>query len=408
MTLILFGLLCFLLESARSKLVISGPVANVTPGVFSESFVMPVNRELLLTSASPTTKTSVRQTALQKLKNEKKSGSTVPARKAAREVIDQYGAVQFTNEEVPLGYVEAMNDINDEVVAYNGPLPQVPPDFVPYPEPQAVKTFAPIQPANTPIANSVTFNDLAVLINIVNGLGSVFSFFYEILPNKSETKPEQSTWEKISSFVTFYAKIRNFVTTVLFNQGGLKRDLEYLNGKVQLLKAGEMEMIKFYNLEMTYVKAKLDSMPFMLDPENKQRFNYYWKDIKRASQKFEIDVKILLANSYDLTRLVEIFGSQMEALGDSKFNGSVISIIEVFDQVVMMIIRLIEVKVDLEKSLLDTLASLNNLMPRKAELIETFANINRVVLDLQAKKAMLNSASLFSLLLAFAILFVFW
>ncbi len=77
-------------------------------------------------------------------------------------------------------------------------------------------------------------------------------------------------------------KIRTFLDLVINKRDQLIEDINFLEGKVHLLKMTKEDMIQFYSLETEYFKVQLKEVAYRNDP----RMVSYMKDLDKLSETF--------------------------------------------------------------------------------------------------------------------------
>lgn len=190
--------------------------------------------------------------------------------------------------------------------------------------------------------DNVSIQDLPILEQILENLGNIYTNFYAKLPENAE----QGSIDDVGEMNGFIIKLKTFTRDVIMNSGELMNDINFLQRKIHLIKSGENEMIYFYNLEQKYGRLKTQSA-LMLKPKIREK----WQEINEFSHNYNEEIKNLYKDSYELYKFNLSFANQIKKINYSHNNNAQNNALNKFDEVLMFSIKLIEVKVDLEKSL---------------------------------------------------------
>lgn len=153
---------------------------------------------------------------------------------------------------------------------------------------------------------------------------------------------------KTVDVLKFYAAIRNFIKSVIINKHQLLQDLVFVHNKIHLLKTSENDMLKFYNLEEKYMDVKIKSAPF--DAKD-QKFSIHFKQINNYTVDFNNEVKKIGVAAADLFKLNDFFTNEITQLEHDNYDHAVVNALDKFDKVLMMTVKLVEMKIDIENSI---------------------------------------------------------
>ena len=257
-----------------------------------------------------------------------------------------------------------------EEVKYQ-PVPLKDPYYVQYPFNNGIDhMYNSIKVEN---AEVVSFKDIDTLLDVLNFVGHLYTDIFNSLPQEPEGK-EKGGLEKTLDVLRFYSKVRNFLMVVIQSRQQLIEDINFLEGKVHALKTEREEMINFYGLDHKYFKVKLK----MIRYSNDDKFKSYMNDLDTIQATFEKDVKTILKFAYIFGNQTATFIKEINDLQRNESSNNVLNALDKFDKIIMMTIRLIEVKISLEDSMENLKVSLNNLKTNKLALTETLNNIAKI------------------------------
>ena len=223
---------------------------------------------------------------------------------------------------------------------------------------------------------SITFSDVKSLIAILNSIGSIYNYYYQILPNSENPSSSNSKWEKAEDMVMLYASIRSFATTVINDREKLAANIEYLNGKISLLKASEDDMLKFFGINQRYYRVRVAASNFDLLDRN---FSTLYASIQACSIQFETDVKLIMAAFYDFYMLYKFFEVEIDALLNNSHQNQVINVLTKVDSAIMLLARILEVKNDITLSIDNTKKGFKDLANVRNTLVTKIAALEALV-----------------------------
>lgn len=199
-----------------------------------------------------------------------------------------------------------------------------------------------------PLDGNISFRDLKVLRGVLDSVGGMYNYYYEIMPKKEVTQAKKDMWDKAYDMGQFYVKIRTFVLLVKNDRKRLFSELAYLNGKVAQLKVTEDDMLSFYGVTVRYEKAKVRASPYVgRDP----KFNTFFGFVRGVTGEFSTGVKSIAQGCYDLSTLNFFFQNQIDSLLARSSDNAVINALIKADQVIMLLARIIEIKNDFATSI---------------------------------------------------------
>lgn len=298
---------------------------------------------------------------------------------AVRTQIDQYGAVLITDEEVPLGYVNAPTTPNGAITAYTGSLPTVSNQSQPV---LTINTSAKANPyVKTVTVSAITYEDVDTLMNILSAIQSIFKNYYDALPGhiapSENENPEEAEKENFNRILEFYRKIRSFIHAVVFNKDNLFRDLGYFDAKVKTLGASEQKMLRFYGYQYKYYQLKADSNAYL--SSNGDEINAQFDKVQKIHAHFDAEVNNIVSGAFDLSRLNDYFQTEISALADVGYQDRLTNALDKFDKVVMFVVRLIEIKMDIQKSISQAQKSLINCKSFRMDIEEAMMTVQNIV-----------------------------
>ena len=192
----------------------------------------------------------------------------------------------------------------------------------------------------------ITSDDINVLIEVLGNIWDIYQRFFQALPQTN--KDDKGAMEKTMDILKFYAEMRNFVKKVFLEKDELFGDIKFLESRVSLLKfKTEDDMIRFYNLGYKYENLKIK----MEKTENsKKDFLQSQAKLNEINERFETDVKSILASAYDLSKLNQFFTNEIQEITKNGSDNDVLNALDKFDKILMMTIRIIELKIEVEES----------------------------------------------------------
>ena len=192
--------------------------------------------------------------------------------------------------------------------------------------------------------DNVSVQDLPVLEQILENISKMYTNFYSKLPDNTD----KTSIDDVNEMNSFMIKLKTFTRDVIMNSSNLMNDVNYLQRKIHLIKSGESEMIYFYNMEEKYARLKTQSALMLKDSIRDK-----WQKINEFSNQYNAQITEIYKDSYELYKFNLSFANQIKKINYSHSQNGENDALNKFDEVLMFSIKLIEVKVDLEKSLIN-------------------------------------------------------
>ncbi len=219
---------------------------------------------------------------------------------------------------------------------------------------------------------TVTVNEVETLMDVINIISSIYFDFYSSLPEQDTMK--KGTLEKTIGILKYYAKIRTFLSTVFHKRDELVKNINFLEGKIHLFRTDVEDMLRFYNLQEKYFHVRIMNMSFISNSD----FNSYQKDIEDINREYNKDITHLLHFAYELGKQSADFIEEINDLQRNEYNHSIMNVLEKFDKVIMITIRLLETKINIETTIESLQVSLRNLKKYRYSLNETILNMEKI------------------------------
>lgn len=211
--------------------------------------------------------------------------------------------------------------------------------------PSPIQHNEPVErPSTVNDMNNVSIDDMESLEKILDNIANIYTNFYQKLPEETDQSSlEEYDPEKMNEYMI---KLKTFTRDVIMNSENLMNEINYFQRKVHLIKSGENEMVGFFKKEQTYAKLKTQSA--LMDQED---IKDNWTLIASLSEEYNQMVKDIYRHSYELYKFNVFFANQIKQINNSGSTQGEENTVNKFDQVLMFSIRLIEVKVDIEKAI---------------------------------------------------------
>lgn len=256
----------------------------------------------------------------------------------------------------------------------------------------------------------IVYDDIDTLRNILNAIENIYKYYYQILPDQTNStkpiNPKEFEHDQTLTVMSFYSRIRSFVHTVVYNREKLFRDLNYFKAKTDTLSSTEQEMLRFYGYQFKYYQLKSDSNAYL--STDGDLINQQFEIIKKINTEFDIDVKNILAGAFDLSRLNEYFQTEINALAAVGYQDRLVNALDKFDKVVMFVVRLVEIKMDIQKSMAETERSLLNCKTYRMDIEKAMMTVQKVIDTRKLEKARLANSEFTFPLFASLFLVVFF
>lgn len=234
--------------------------------------------------------------------------------------------------------------------------------YVPTPE---------VYDANT--VDSISFEDIDPLIEILNSISSIFDSYYEAIPPEIAQKGPES--HQTGHVVQLYSKIGNFVKEVIIGKDQMKSNIDYINAKISQFKTTESDVIYFYGLERNYKTMTNKSKDYTASDS---KFNAYFANIQKAVASFAQQATNIQAACSNLSKLNDFFALELSALQDLSASQTTIEMLEKFDKVLMLTVRLVEIRLDIENAIKTMKGNFLNMKDEKILIAENIVGAERL------------------------------
>ena len=233
----------------------------------------------------------------------------------------------------------------------------------------------------TKAKRQISFEDIDTLIGLLSDMNGIFTTIYDLLPEKEEVESEKdnntgkSVLDHAYDILRFYSQVRGFINTVVFNRHLLIQDIRFIKQRVNDLHTDMDDMLYFYALDGEYMKIKSRGARFNFDP----KIEGYLKRIDHVSVGFGVDVKVILRSFFHFEKSVVFFDNDTRELAYSINVTTPLDAIRTVDKVIMFIIRVIELKVDIFRSLTDLKKSLENLAKYRSQILDNLNGAEELI-----------------------------
>lgn len=227
----------------------------------------------------------------------------------------------------------------------------------------------------------VSFEDIDTLIGLLSDMNGIFTTIYDLLPKKDEIENEKdnklgkSILDHAYDILRFYSQVRGFVNTVVFNRHLLIQDIRFIKHRVNDLHTDMDDMLYFYSLDVQYRKVKTLGKSYSFDP----KIEAFLKRIDHVSVGFGIDVKIILRHFFNFEKAVVFFDTDVRHLASSINVSTPLDAIRTVDSVIMFLIRVIELKIDIFRSLKTLKTSLENIAKHRTDILDNLRGAEQLI-----------------------------
>ena len=227
----------------------------------------------------------------------------------------------------------------------------------------------------------VSFEDIDTLIGLLSDMNGIFTTIYDLLPTKDEIEGEKennlgkSILDHAYDILRFYSQVRGFVNTVVFNRHLLIQDIRFIKSRVNDLHTDMDDMLYFYALDADYLKVKTRGTRFNYDP----KIEAFLKRIDNVSVGFGVDVKKVLRTFFNFEKAVVFFDTDTRELSMNINVSTPLDAIRTVDRVIMFLIRIIELKIEIFRSLKELKNSLENLGKYRTEILENLRGAEQLI-----------------------------
>ena len=219
----------------------------------------------------------------------------------------------------------------------------------------------------------VSAEDIDVLVRVLSDIWDIYQRFFAALPEREENG--KGAMGKTMGILRFYAKMRNFVKIVFLEKDELFGDVRFLESRVSMLRfEGEEDMVRFYDLGFKYdnLKARIGS-----DNNRSSAFLESQAELQEINEKFEIEIKSILSSAYDLSKLNQFFTNEIEEITKNSSENDVLNALDKFDKILMMTIRVIELKIEIEQSVGDLKEGIEELKKYRVQVEDVIIGMEK-------------------------------
>ena len=252
----------------------------------------------------------------------------------------------------------------------------------------------------------ISFEDIDTLIGLISDVNGIFTTIYDLLPskdeveNEKESSPGKSVLDHAYDILRFYSQVRGFINTIVFNRHLIIQDIKFIKSRVNDLHTDIDDMLYFYSFDEQYLKVKTRGARFHFDP----KIEAFLKRIDNISAGFGVDVKKILRTFFHLEKAVIFFDNDTRLLATSINVTTPLDAIRTVDSVIMYIIRIIELKVDIFKSMTEFKTALENLAKYRSEIIDNLNGAEQIIHYYTLKE---ESAGIWKMWMLVMVLFVY-
>lgn len=223
----------------------------------------------------------------------------------------------------------------------------------------ALHTDLPLDEAEEEVT-VIKVKDFDILETIVSKLRDAFDAYYAMLPNANQDSgPKKNKTIQALNLVT---QVTELVTTIVKNKESILSDLKHVEDRLGQMKGTSTDMLKFFELDTQYSQTLKLAKTWM---KNDPKFETHMKAINDAADTYNNNVKTLLSSVYDLSKLAEFFYDEIMKLKLSSKANNISDVLVKFDQVIMLLARLMNMKTYIKKSIDNIKTSMNNIKELK-------------------------------------------
>ena len=208
------------------------------------------------------------------------------------------------------------------------------------------------------------------MLSILEEIRQLYDHIYSVMP--SEDKKDKSTLEATVDVLRYYAKIRSFLKKVYKLRHQLVADLNYVSRKIHLLTADGNDMLFFYGLQDKYLAIKVKAEPHKLKDS---KFSIYFQMLDDFVLKFNENVQNIGSSSQDIIKLNDFFTQEIDQLQSYETDSSILNALDKFDKILMLSIKLIDLKIDIEASIHKMKENFTELKNQRDQVDEVITNI---------------------------------
>lgn len=239
--------------------------------------------------------------------------------------------------------------------------------------------------------NEISIADIDTLILILNNIENLYSGFYQKLPEDPKMEKNPENLQNLNDYIK---RLQIFTRDIMMNSDSLMSDMNYLENKIHKMQPGIEKMMLFYNLEEKFSKLKIQ-----LTVTKDEKIRGEFKELTNYSEDYDIYEKNIKKYSYDLYKFNDFFAAQIKNINQDPFSGNQGDSVDQFDKVLMLSVRLIEIKVDLEKCLENLKEDFENLQTLGFDIEKTILNlgekVEKQVIEIEKEKIAKDKGTVF-------------
>lgn len=220
-------------------------------------------------------------------------------------------------------------------------------------------------------SNDVSHKDIDLLLNLLQNINDLYAGNFKDLPTQEINGT--SGREQVTQLLTFYRKVSMFVKAAAEKKDILKSELDKLYLKVNNIKTGFLNVLNFYSAHDAYNKVKTSAESYSKeDPKYLDHF----KVINDIVLNFGVQHETLVTSAKNLYSLTEYFIDKLTKLKNILGTGTFKDVLNDFDKAIQSLIKLIEMKLNIEVALKNIKDSLTNMKEYKDPLDKNIKDID--------------------------------
>jgi hypothetical protein len=227
----------------------------------------------------------------------------------------------------------------------------------------------------------ISFEDIDTLIGLLSDMNGIFTTIYDLLPQKDEIEGEKdnklgkSILDHAYDILRFYSQVRGFINTVVFNRHLLIQDIRFIRSRVNDLHTDMDDMLYFYSMDVQFMRVKTLGKKYSFDP----KIEGFLKRIDDISVGFGIDVKTILRSFFHFEKAVVFFDNDTRQLATNINVSTPLDAIRTVDSVIMYLIRIIELKIDIFRSLANLKTSMENMGKYRTQILDNLRGAEQLI-----------------------------
>lgn len=244
----------------------------------------------------------------------------------------------------------------------------------------------------------ITFKRIDFWIELAEKIGNLFEGNFNELPS---TKSEgQSRAQKAANVVAMYAKMSSFVKSAVSNKDVLLEELNNLKSEILGIKFGFDDFLEFYDIFDQFNKARISAESYA---KIDNKYAELIKVIKDTSLRFASDQKVNVTAISDLSKLGEYFVQEISKLKNMIGKNSLKDALINFDKALKSIIKLLEMRVDIQAALLKLKNGLSDMKGYKEildKVLDDIKNLNETHAKEDAPAVLFSQVPIYQIIAA--------